>query len=321
MDKREIRRQNMKALLAHLYNGERGAQARFASIVGKQPDYISRCIADPSKKGSKTIGEDFAELIENTFGFERYSFSSESFDPAAANTHKSLIKQNVTYLMEKAGITSFTQAAERAKLNQATLHRILEGESRYPRIENLQKIADLFGISEPTDLLKKDLSKEHLSNQGNVISADFTPKGRLSDEEITIPQFDVRAAMGPGQVASDYVETVRHLTLHKQYLKNQGLRYSGAKHLAVITGWGQSMEGTINDGDPVIIDRGVQTFIGDGVYLLTWNDMLYIKRLQMASADTFKMISDNPSHENQEVNAADITIQAKVLMVWNARKL
>jgi phage repressor protein C with HTH and peptisase S24 domain len=155
---------------------------------------------------------------------------------------------------------------------------------------------------------------------GNVITADFQ-KARLREGEITIPQFDVRGAMGAGQVAPDYVETIRHLTLHQDYLSALGVRYTQASNLAIVTGYGQSMEGTINDGDPVIIDRGVQTFMGDGVYLLTWNDMLYIKRLQMVSATEIELISDNPKHKDRVVKLDEVTVHAKVLIAWNARKL
>lgn len=89
----------------------------------------------------------------------------------------------------------------------------------------------------------------------------------------------------------------------------------------MITGWGQSMEGTINDKDPVIVDRGISEFAGDGVYVITWHDLLYIKRLQVHDADHFEMISDNPKHKDRVVPIGDVIIHAKVLLVWNARKL
>jgi phage repressor protein C with HTH and peptisase S24 domain len=155
----------------------------------------------------------------------------------------------------------------------------------------------------------------------NVITADFAGRGRLKDGEISIPQYNIRGAMGHGQVPADYIETVRHLTLHESHLIGRGISFSKVENLAVITGWGQSMEGTINDGDPVIIDRGVDAFVGDGVYVFTWDNLLYIKRLQKHSPTQFDMISDNKQHKDQIVNVNEIRIHARVVLVWNAKKL
>jgi len=97
--------------------------------------------------------------------------------------------------------------------------------------------------------------------------------------DIVIPQYDIRASMGHGQVAPDYAEIVRNVIVKESYLQENGITFTSPAHLAMITGWGQSMEGTINDKDPLIVDRGVNEFVGDGIYVLTWNDHLYIKRL------------------------------------------
>ncbi|CAN7660111.1 XRE family transcriptional regulator [Aquipseudomonas alcaligenes] len=138
--------------------------------------------------------------------------------------------------------------------------------------------------------------------------------------EIVIPQYDIRASMGHGQVAPDYAEIVRNVIVKESYLQENGITFTSPAHLAMITGWGQSMEGTINDKDPLIVDRGINEFVGDGIYVLTWNDHLYIKRLQMVSKDTIELISDNPKHKDREVPLDSVTIHARVLLIWNAKK-
>ncbi|MGY4817994.1 S24 family peptidase [Pseudomonas chlororaphis subsp. piscium] len=154
----------------------------------------------------------------------------------------------------------------------------------------------------------------------NVIEADFSGR-RLQPGDISIPQYDIRGAMGHGQVPADYSEAIRNVVISEDVLRDKGIQYSTAASLAMITGWGQSMEGTINDKDPVIVDRGINEFAGDGVYVITWHDLLYIKRLQVHDADHFEMISDNPKHKDRVVPIGDVIIHAKVLLVWNARKL
>lgn len=139
-------------------------------------------------------------------------------------------------------------------------------------------------------------------------------------EEILIPQYDVRGAMGHGQVPADYNEAVRNLVVREEILREKGVTYTSTSALAMITGWGQSMEGTINDKDLVIVDRGVNDFIGEGIYVVTWHQELYIKRMMRLDEDHYRLISDNQHYENQTARIDDVTIHAKVLLIWNAKK-
>lgn len=154
----------------------------------------------------------------------------------------------------------------------------------------------------------------------NVISADFSGS-RLKPGEILIPQYDVRGSMGHGQVPADYTDFMRNVTVSGPQLEKLGLDYTSPANLAIISGWGQSMAPTIQDKDPVIVDRGVTDFIGDGVYVITWDGMLYIKRLQSAGDGKLELISDNPKHKDRVVNTDEVAIHAKVLLVWNSQKL
>jgi phage repressor protein C with HTH and peptisase S24 domain len=143
---------------------------------------------------------------------------------------------------------------------------------------------------------------------------------RPTNDEILIPQYDVRAAMGHGQVPPDYNEAVRNLVVREEMLREKGVTYTSATALAMITGWGQSMEGTINDKDLVIVDRGVTEFIGEGIYVMTWHQELYIKRIMRLDEENYRLISDNQHYENQTARIEDVTIHARVLLIWNARK-
>jgi phage repressor protein C with HTH and peptisase S24 domain len=154
---------------------------------------------------------------------------------------------------------------------------------------------------------------------GKVIQADFSGL-KARPGEIVIRQYDVRGSMGHGQVPAEYSEVIRNLIIPEDVLLEKGISYTSAHSLAMITGWGQSMEGTINDKDPLIVDRGVSEFAGDGIYVLTWLERLYIKRVQVMDAERFWLISDNVNHKDQEARMDDVTIHAKVLMIWNARK-
>ena len=155
------------------------------------------------------------------------------------------------------------------------------------------------------------------SDQGNVITVDFSRPGLVGDE-VRIAHYDVRAAMGNGQATHDYPEMLKDIRVSPSHLRELGVEFEEHFHLKVVTGWGQSMEPTIKHRDPLIVNINVREFVGDGVYLFVWDDLLYIKRLQVADEEHYEMISDNPRHKDRLIRRDMTYIQARVLLVWNA---
>ncbi|MDF3188057.1 S24 family peptidase [Pseudomonas paracarnis] len=141
---------------------------------------------------------------------------------------------------------------------------------------------------------------------------------------ITIPQLDVAGSMGPGRVPPDHIEVIRDITVHLDWLKTQGLSYSKLENLAIIDGDGDSMEGTFRNGDALLVDRGITEIRTDAIYVFTLEGELFIKRLQRLTGGSLRMISDNPVYPAIMIEGdmlAKVHIQARVLLVWNARKL
>ncbi len=138
---------------------------------------------------------------------------------------------------------------------------------------------------------------------------------------IRIAHYDVRGAMGGGQVTHDYPEMLRDVRVSLSHLRELGLDFKEPHHLKLVTGWGQSMAPTIKDRDPLIVDVTVRDFIGDGVYFISWGGHEYIKRLQVADDEHYEMISDNPKHKDRMIRKEETYIQAKVLYVWNGNLL
>lgn len=180
-----------------------------------------------------------------------------------------------------------------------------------------REIEEAFGLARYV----LDAPMETEGEQVNEAAADIA-KPRQGD--ICIPQYDVRASMGPGQVApKEYVETVRNITVRSEYLREQGIIYTHAENLAVITGFGESMGATFSSGDPLIVDKGITEVVVDGVYAFTLDGMLYIKRLQRLPK-MIRMISDNEAFPTYDIKGAELeslVVHARVLLAWNARRL
>lgn len=155
------------------------------------------------------------------------------------------------------------------------------------------------------------------TDEGNLITADFSRPGLVGDE-VRIAHYDIRAAMGGGQIPHDYPEMLKDIRVSPSHLRELGVEFEEHYHLKVVTGWGQSMEPTIKHRDPLIVNINIRDFVGDGVYLFVWDDLLYIKRLQVADEEHYEMISDNPRHKDRLIRRDMTYIQARVLLVWNA---
>lgn len=258
---------------------------------------------------------------------------------------------------------SEAELARRASITQPTVHRIIKGESKNPRQDNIQAIAKAFGCSAEwlwtgngkapsgidgsqesspagaaaivLEMLKKHgkglteeaqqkictaVTESLAEAPSNVITADFRRAGPVGDE-IRIAHYDVLGAMGTGKLVHDFPEMFRDVTVSQQHLKELGVTYKDPAHLKLITGAGQSMTPTIQDKDPLISDASIREFVGDGIYAFAWQGLFYIKRLQVADAEHFEMISDNPSHKDRLIRIDETYIQARILLVWNAKRL
>ena len=149
-------------------------------------------------------------------------------------------------------------------------------------------------------------------------SIDFARTSLIGDE-VWVAHYDIRAAMGGGQIPHDYPEMLQDVRVSPKRLREMGVSFTEHYHLKLVTGWGQSMAPTIKHRDPLLVDMSIREFIGDGIYLFAYDDMLYIKRLQRKGREHFKMISDNTNHPPEDIRVEDTHIQARVLLVWNTQ--
>ena len=149
-----------------------------------------------------------------------------------------------------------------------------------------------------------------------VMVASMRP-GQVGDE-VWIAHYDVRGAMGGGEVTHDFPEMLQDVRVSPKHLRELGVEFKEHYHLKLVTGWGQSMAPTIKSRDPLIVDVSIREFVGDGIYYFSWGGHEYIKRLQIADEDYFEMISDNPQHKDRMIRREETYIQARVLLVWNA---
>jgi transcriptional regulator with XRE-family HTH domain len=189
-----------------------------------------------------------------------------------------------------------------------------------PGVSAADKIRQMLaGKSLGEDRLQKLLAVAEGNEPEGTVSVlvnDAYRPGKVGDE-VWIAHYDVRGALGDGEVAHDYPELLQDVRVSPSQLRSMGVEFKEHYHLKVITGWGQSMTPTIKHGDPCLVDVSIKEFVGDGIYFFSHQGFQYIKRLQMKGKDKFKMISDNRKHKAEDIFIDETYIQARVLFVWN----
>lgn len=143
--------------------------------------------------------------------------------------------------------------------------------------------------------------------------------GALSGQYVEVPRYDVAASAGGGAVIRDEA-VVDHLAFKRDWIvKELGL---DAGHLALIAIRGDSMLGTINSGDLVLLDTRPGMGYSDGIYVIQLQGALLCKRLHFKLTGVVEVMSDNKAYATEVVSAEELgrlTVVGRV--VWHGRRV
>jgi hypothetical protein len=143
-----------------------------------------------------------------------------------------------------------------------------------------------------------------------------------SPEDYELRQFDTGGAMGAGLVLHDQPGVIQSWRVTPEWVQKNLPYYTSLSNLAIVTGFGDSMVGLFNPGDPLIVDRGITRADVDGVYFFRVGDEGFIKRLQRIPGEGLIVISENPKYRDWTIKPdMDFQVMAKVLKSWNGQAL
>lgn len=208
---------------------------------------------------------------------------------------------------ERAGLTT-AQLAQRIGTSRQNIENLEAGNVGQPRY--LPTLAKEMGLS--VDALLT----------GRALHAAEPPAAYRTDT-LDVPLMNVTASMGRGAAAADGEEVVSTMRINSSWLRRNAT-FTAPENLALLTAHGDSMRGTYEDGDVLLVDRGVHDVRTDAVYVLLLNDELYVKRLQRRPNGTLLMISDNQAYEPYPIEGEErerLSVLGRVVMAWNARRL
>ena len=211
------------------------------------------------------------------------------------------LAERINIALQTKGL-SVNALARQVGVSYPAMRKITKGETLNPKF--LFEIAEALNVS--VEWLKTgEGSSENLSDDP-------------SDDHIRFERLDVVAALGDGYINNEAVEVVDFVHVDKAWAREK--LGGNLSRIQVITARGDSMQGTIEDGDVLFVDTSVHSFEGEGIYLLSFADGLKAKRLQASVSGGLLVISDNPLYRTETIEndkLEKLTICGKVRGAWH----
>lgn len=220
--------------------------------------------------------------------------------------------------MKQCGM-SIPKLAESLGVSYQAIKKLHDGTSKAFSAENNSKAAQILGVS--PDWLA--------TGKGAMLAApkpgaeNVAPTPASGELVVRVPLLANSGSMGVGndQLHDDVL--VGHISLSETWVSRR-LQPTSQKALRFIHACGDSMSPTFEDGDVLLVDTGVvDPSMIDGVYVMSANDRLYIKRVRQRMNGSVEISSDNPTVKTVDVLNGDHSIKmlGRVVWCWNGRKL
>lgn len=228
-------------------------------------------------------------------------------NPAEYGRHVGVSRQNINNV-EAGGVKHPRFIDKLAKAIGTTVDDLLAGRS--PNAEPAQELTQRQVISAPQ-------SRELLPAAIPRTRGAGRPVG-----SVVIASTGIRASMGSGADRPEADGAVSEMVVDEGWLR-RNCTFTAPENLSLISGVGDSMRPTFEDGDALLIDLGIREVRVDAVYCLALNDELYVKRLQRRPDGTVVMISDNRAYDSYQIQPKRdrLDVLGRVVMTWNARRL
>lgn len=219
------------------------------------------------------------------------------------------------------GLTE-TEWALQAGVNRGFFSNLKTSDGS-PRADNLRKLLGVIGASEQDlyatrdsdtkpSLWKKLRDRQVASQPANAV---ISVPG--DGEVVQIQKLDLSLSMGPGTLVDGYVES-ELVSFDLNFVRL--FTRAPSDRLRLVTGIGDSMEPTLRWGDLILIDANDRMLTKqDGIYWINLYGAAGIKRLRAIGPNKILVKSDNPIHDDQEVDAEDLRIEGRA--IWATRGL
>ncbi|MFC2406118.1 MAG: XRE family transcriptional regulator [Cardiobacterium sp.] len=201
-------------------------------------------------------------------------------------------------IVEKSGVTQGDFAAQMGVAVSA--QRNYEKGLRKPDIDYLKRLYDA----------------------GYDVMYLLTGVAEVPDGFVRIPKMNAVGSMGRGLAeANQHEYAVEQTIIMREWLWKNLPSITSVENLRLITGHGDSMTGTYEDGDTLFVDIGVKSCQTDGIYIFEIDREIFIKRLQRLPKGKIEASSDNPAYKPFVIDIYDnFHVLGKIVGSWNLKK-
>lgn len=136
----------------------------------------------------------------------------------------------------------------------------------------------------------------------------------MPDEFVLIPQVHGTISAGGGLVPDNSVDL--RVAFRRDWISRKGR----PQNMSMIKVQGDSMVPTLLDGDLVLVNHSRTTVAPQGgIYAVSINNEIMIKRIQPIFPDKLLVISDNKQYSPYEIFVDNVRVNGKI--IWYARDL
>jgi len=200
--------------------------------------------------------------------------------------------------------------ASKIGYNEETLYQIYkgvekDGKRRMPGVRLANALTRVYGDRE-SDWQDSPTFKQHLSY-----------KESDGGGGVVIPQYKTGGSMGAGLILRDQPGVIQGWRVSGDWVKQNVRHHSGVGNLCIVTGFGDSMRPMFNPGDPLLVDRGVNTVDYDAIYFFRVEEEGFIKRLQRVPGEGLVALSENKAYKDWTITPnMRFEVFGRVLKVW-----
>lgn len=155
-------------------------------------------------------------------------------------------------------------------------------------------------------------------NHGTQITSEPHTQSKTGD--ITIAQYETGGSMGRGVLLSDQPGVIKEWKVSERWIQMNVQRITSARNLAIVTGFGPSMQPLFNPGDPLLLDRGITCVDTDGIYFFRVGTEGFVKQLQRIPTINGLLLrakSYNTLYDPFDIiDGMDFEVFGRVVKVW-----
>ena len=213
------------------------------------------------------------------------------------------LAERLATLMAEKGLSQ-AELARIIGVKQPSIFKILSGQTLNPK--NILEIANALGVN-----------AHWLKTGEGEPDSDFVRVVNLHDpaaaNTVRVEILDIEASAGNGTFLTRAEQGLLAQEFDLDFFRRQFGR-TDAKNLKIIAVKGDSMAPTLESGDLLYVDVAENYFSADGLYVFTFDEHTFVKRLQKRGREMWAMSDNKEKYEPWQIHTDDpIYIHGRVV--------